>query len=180
LKENELGVLQKRFRDKRTLNDIGKEYGLSGERIRQIEYTALSKLRKPELKTLIIAAPYIEMLQERIKNQNLERERDSAIKAMEEFNNKLAEVKSTHKEFGIVDIMSTPIEELGLSYRSFNRLYLSRKKTIGDVAIMSKQELIKVKNLGIESATEIMSVLETYGITLRDDLRGIKNVKNIL
>lgn len=47
LESDMAAVLRQKYQDKRTLKEIGKSLGVSGERARQIEYKALRKLRIP-------------------------------------------------------------------------------------------------------------------------------------
>ncbi len=52
LTEREAKVLMARFYDVKTLRQIGKEWGVNGERIRQIQSKAIRKLRHPARKPL--------------------------------------------------------------------------------------------------------------------------------
>jgi len=56
-----------------------------------------------------------------------------------------------------------PIEELGLSARSFNCLDRSDLKFIGEIVMMSQNDLKNVKNLGKKSYEEIVEKLEEAG-----------------
>lgn len=56
-----------------------------------------------------------------------------------------------------------PIEELGLSARSFNCLDRSDLKLIGEIVMMSQNDLKNVKNLGKKSYEEIVEKLEEAG-----------------
>jgi len=62
------------------------------------------------------------------------------------------------------------IEELGLSARSFNCLDRSSIKYIGEIVMMSQNDLKNVKNLGKKSFEEIVEKIEEYGFAVGADL----------
>ncbi|MDQ1263542.1 MAG: DNA-directed polymerase subunit alpha [Campylobacterota bacterium] len=62
------------------------------------------------------------------------------------------------------------IDSLGLSARSFNCLDRSNIKLIGEIALMSTNDLKNVKNLGKKSYDEIVEKLQEYGYEVGGDL----------
>jgi DNA-directed RNA polymerase subunit alpha len=62
------------------------------------------------------------------------------------------------------------IDELGLSARSFNCLDRSNIKHIGEIVMMSQNDLKNVKNLGKKSFEEIIEKIEEYGFSVGADL----------
>ena len=66
------------------------------------------------------------------------------------------------------------VDELGLSARSFNCLDRSEIKLVGEIALMSTNDLKNVKNLGKKSYEEIVEKLSEFGFEvgaeLSDDL----------
>ncbi|RLA71518.1 MAG: DNA-directed RNA polymerase subunit alpha [Epsilonproteobacteria bacterium] len=66
--------------------------------------------------------------------------------------------------------LAAHIDELGLSARSFNCLDRSNIKYIGEIALMSQNDLKNVKNLGKKSFEEIVEKLEEYGFAVGADL----------
>jgi len=70
--------------------------------------------------------------------------------------------------------LTTNIDSLGLSARSFNCLDRSSIKLIGEIALMSTNDLKNVKNLGKKSYDEIVEKLQEFGFevggTLADDV----------
>jgi DNA-directed RNA polymerase subunit alpha len=63
-----------------------------------------------------------------------------------------------------------PIDTLGLSARSFNCLDRSNIKYIGEIVLMSTNDLKNVKNLGKKSYDEIVDKLSEYGFEVGSDL----------
>lgn len=70
--------------------------------------------------------------------------------------------------------LTARIEDLGLSARSFNCLDRSDIKMIGEIVLMSENDLKNVKNLGKKSFEEILEKVQEYGFAvgaeLSDDL----------
>jgi len=62
------------------------------------------------------------------------------------------------------------IEELGLSARSFNCLDRSNIKYIGEIVMMSQNDLKEVKNLGKKSFEEILEKINEYGYAVGQEL----------
>ena len=64
----------------------------------------------------------------------------------------------------------THIDSLGLSARSFNCLDRSDIKLVGEIALMSQNDLKNVKNLGKKSYDEIVEKLQEFGYAVGADL----------
>ncbi|MGL5902255.1 MAG: DNA-directed RNA polymerase subunit alpha C-terminal domain-containing protein, partial [Cetobacterium sp.] len=64
------------------------------------------------------------------------------------------------------DIMNTRIEELDLTVRSFNCLKKAGIEEVGQLAKMSMNELLKIKNLGRKSLDEILEKMKELGFDL--------------
>ena len=66
--------------------------------------------------------------------------------------------------------LMTSIDDLGLSARSFNCLDRSNIKVVGEISMMSQNDLKNVKNLGKKSFDEIVEKLEEFGFAVGADL----------
>lgn len=66
-------------------------------------------------------------------------------------------------------LMSRGVRDLELSIRSENCLLRGGIHTIGDLVARSKEDLLKIRNLGKISLREIEEKMEKYGISLVDD-----------
>ncbi len=66
--------------------------------------------------------------------------------------------------------LTTNIDSLGLSARSFNCLDRSDIKLIGEITLMSHNDLKNVKNLGKKSYDEIVEKVQEYGFAVGADL----------
>jgi len=66
--------------------------------------------------------------------------------------------------------LSAHIDSLGLSARSFNCLDRSNIKLIGEIVLMSHNDLKNVKNLGKKSYDEIVDKMQEFGFAVGSDL----------
>jgi DNA-directed RNA polymerase subunit alpha len=66
--------------------------------------------------------------------------------------------------------LGAKIEELGLSARSFNCLDRSSIKYIGEIVLMSQNDLKDVKNLGKKSFEEILEKITEFGYVVGQEL----------
>lgn len=67
------------------------------------------------------------------------------------------------------DVMNIKIEELDLTVRSFNCLKKAGIEEVGQLARMSLNELLKIKNLGRKSLEEILEKMKELGFDLADN-----------
>jgi DNA-directed RNA polymerase subunit alpha len=74
------------------------------------------------------------------------------------------------------DILSKSVTELELSVRSFNCLKSSNINTIGELLKYDRDSLMKIKNFGKKSLTEISEKLQLYGLSLNQKEEGEINV----
>ncbi len=64
-----------------------------------------------------------------------------------------------------------PVEDLELTVRSYNCLKREGVDTIGQLATMTEEELMNIRNLGMKSVDEIRSKLLEYGYSLESEGR---------
>lgn len=166
LLDRESDILRKRYRDKMTLQAIGKVYSICQERVRQIEAKALRKMRHPVRSNMMKAVPLAAVIEQEIKYQKMSVEYASLVKAFEAATAKpvLPEVISPLSE--LADLMQTPIDDLGLSVRTHHALRRAGKETLRDIAEMSRGELARIRNLGAKSLDEVIECLKQHGIEL--------------
>ncbi|MBI4778105.1 DNA-directed RNA polymerase subunit alpha [Candidatus Desantisbacteria bacterium] len=70
------------------------------------------------------------------------------------------------EEERIKALLRMPVEELELSVRSANCLKSSELNTIGELITKTEQEMLKTRNFGKKSLTEIKEKLTLYNLTL--------------
>lgn len=67
-------------------------------------------------------------------------------------------------------ILKTPIDELELSVRSHNVLRSGNIQTLGDLVRMEISQIMKLKNFGRKSLSELTEIVEEYGLTFGMDV----------
>lgn len=74
-------------------------------------------------------------------------------------------VETPSKEDDLGKILSRSVEELELSVRSANCLKNAGITTIGELIKKTEAEMLKTKNFGRKSLSEIKDILNEYGLT---------------
>ncbi len=76
------------------------------------------------------------------------------------------EEEEEEEDLAFKEIVTKPISELELSVRSANCLEAANIKTIGDLVQKTEAQMLKYKNFGKKSLTEIQSILSGMGLAL--------------
>jgi len=161
LSERENKVLELRYGRNYTLEDTGKELGVTRERIRQVEAKAIRKLRHPTILRSMSVVPYD-------KYQSLLYENEIMKKCLEDNQNEnLKSLGSGEITLEKLDIYSKPIEYLEISIRTFNCLRRKGIRTVKDIVDYAEEHngnLGEIRNLGRKSVLEIDGKLKMFGI----------------
>lgn len=179
LTERECKVLKYRFgfeEDPKTLEEIGNILSVSGDRIRQIEAKALRKLRYPS------------KLKKLLPNYELRIQALQEIEPMVKYEEELAKKENEKLDKRInttpIDYSTIDIDELELSARSYNSLKRARIHNLKQLANLSTDDLMKIRNLGRKALEEIMSATKNkFGIIIKDeaemDSPSIESLKSL-
>lgn len=65
-------------------------------------------------------------------------------------------------------LLDMPIEDMDLSVRSYNCLKRANINTVEDLTKKSREDMLKVRNLGLKSIDEVFEKLTEYGLNFRD------------
>ena len=160
LTERESDVLVCLYRDKMTLEDVGKKYHVTRERIRQIEAKAVRKLRHPTRSKAMRAVKYSDFMDLQNKYNILE----------EEYRYFVENGCTVEEAEEIKDIRDKSIDELDLSVRSYNCLKRAGIETIGQLISKSFEEIARIRNLGKRSTSEIKDKLMQYGLGFTEEV----------
>lgn len=159
LKPKEKYVLDRRYNHNETLQKIGDDLGFSREYIRQIEYRTIYKLTTPRA----ISEIFCSDLNEKI--QQLREEKEKIIKQyMEEIEVLPQELEEEKWKKSLVN---KNISELELSVRSNNCLRRAKIYTIGDLAQKTREDLMRIRNLGWRSLNEIVDKMHKLGFKIK-------------
>lgn len=162
LSERETKVLELMYGYGYTLEECGKEFGVTRERIRQIRAKTLRKLRNPKYLKEMRVVPFTEYMQ----NIGALQEANYHV---EQLTTKLNEISSTNlnaeETIEKVSIESKLIESMDLSVRSYNGLKRAGINTVGDIIkAIQEDKLEDVRNLGKRSIAEIKEKLNSLGV----------------
>lgn len=138
------GLLDSKFR---TLEEVGKEFGVTRERIRGIEGQALRKLRHPSRKYVLLGASW-----------------QIAVQEAKQMGEKLLLRKSEEMEKDRQPVSYVEVENMGLPTRVYNALLRHGYKYVYDLIKAPDYELLRVRNLGLKSVKMIRYAIDKLGI----------------
>ena len=170
LTDRERKVLEQRFKDKLTLEQVAKNFEITRERIRQIEAKALRKLRHPSRMAKMKAYTYYDVVKHNEDYNAIKEENKNLEKAISLYTKKQINAEELEVMANIADVRNIRLEELELSVRTYNCLKRIGIFDLGEITDMTLEELSKVRNLGKKSLEEVLRKLKEYGI----ELNGIK------
>lgn len=170
LHPRERRALELYFEEEKTLKEIGKEFGVTQERIRQIVSKAIRKMRNPIRVKLIRNGPKMQEL------QRLEQIEAEIVARKERINERLAELEQLENQANdkmedlrqrTAKTLVDRIDDLDLSVRSYNCLRRANCDTITQIIdLFENGKIFGVRNLGKKSIAEIIDrISETYPIT---------------
>lgn len=170
LTERENKVLQMRYEWRMPLEEVGKEFGVTKERIRQIEAKAIRKLSFQYRKGTILCVSKEELRKaqneaERYKKkaERLQAELDKIRNIAHEQREQIEEVNKNR------DLLAELIDVLDLSVRSYHCCIRAGIYTIGDLCGKTYTQMKGVRNMGKKSLQEIENKMHEYGLAFRPE-----------
>lgn len=79
----------------------------------------------------------------------------------------LGNTETRNKFFKRSDILKTHRNELNISVRLYNCLRCADIETLGDLVMYKELDLMRFRNFGTRSLTEVKNLLQEYGLTLK-------------
>ena len=174
LSERERQIVEMRWRDKRTYDDIGRVFNVTRERVRQVEHKAFRKMFYPSqaLRYAVVSnAEYAKLKREK---EDIElhfhwflQHGDYTVKMPPEVNDSLAAFKYEPKD----PDTHVPIANMDLSVRAYNCLQRAGYHTLYDILQIPDERTLRViRNLGARSMQEIVDKVHSYNLKFKWEL----------
>lgn len=172
LNEKEEDVIRKRYFEHKQYVDISKEYDVTGERIKQIERSALRKLRDPHTLSYLKLG---EAFYRDCKKVALEKEvlaEQKRLKTMQELTDEYSIIQASEEELlkkfpelnldSSSELVFVSVYELGLSTRALRCLIRSGIDTVRDLGMRNAYDLLQLRNLGRSCVVEIADAYDSF------------------
>ena len=169
LTEREKQVLDMRYRYGMTLEDVGRGFNVTRERIRQIEAKAFRKLRHPGRLANYACVPYKLYKREVEARMKAEERLDWFLQHAEyrvrmeaDADGELVEEPLPFPKFPI----QRDIDSLNFTVRTYNCLARAKVRTVRQIVEMGEHELCSIRNLGRKSLEEIEDKIHELGLKM--------------
>ena len=161
-----------------TYEVVGERFGLTRERIRQIAEKAIRRSR--DLTTIQERLDLVTKYEEDItmlKSDNkrlreLVRKQDEEDKWKSEMSEE-ERIKYIKEHDEMCKLLSTRLVDCDLTVRSLNCLMAGDVETIGDLARIKPQDLLKFRNFGKKSLVELRDLLDAHDLSFGMDVDKI-------
>ena len=186
LNPRERKVIKERWLGEQRLDDVAKHFGITRERVRQIEAKAMRRLRQPKRYRLLKygRAKYDEFQKMReyyskdfvsdyvsqLESEARDKIEYNDVKALYDLRDDINNYISKLEEKGVGDPRhEMTIEEMDLSVRTYNCLRKAGYKYAKDLEGKAYSQIIKIRNLGRCSFEELLAKCSDLGINLLED-----------
>ena len=163
--DREEKIIRLYYIDGKTFEEIGKEFGTTRERIKQIHAKAIEKLKL--FKKYFYVGKWCSM--EELAKEEYQKylETQKSFRTYESAKQYILQYESGT----FLPLKEQKIENLDLSMRTYNCLKRAGIRTIGDLLNFSYYDLIKIRNLGRKSMKEILDTIHDLGLKFRGEQR---------
>ena len=174
LTERERNVIKCRFVDAMTFENTARIFGVTKERIRQVEAKALRKLRHPSRLKYLTKGLF--GIVEEIKTDYYRKFADLEAKLIElcKVNEKSADTIIEEHNLLKRKYKADDIKSVNFSVRTLNCLRRANITTISELATLTYDEITRIRNLGRKSIQEIINKLCEYGYEVNYTAYGRK------
>lgn len=155
----DIAIIEDVFIKKQTIDKVADKNNITKERLKQIinkstrkSIRFIEKLKKDEELTKQIAEKEVHL-------QNL----NNLIKQLE------SETIKSAGDLKNLQLLSTPINELDISVRAFICLKSAEIQTLGDLIQINSSDLLKIRNMGKKTQTEIIEVVHGFKLRFKNE-----------
>lgn len=171
LTEREQKIIDMRFHMGLTLEQTGKEFGVSRDRIRQIEEKAIRKLRHPRFYKEWKMVQQKEVWEAKGEASGLLLENAAMRHKLIEIarilgKDYIPEMPDPEPEQKPKTDLDMTIDELELSVRSYNCCARAGYNKVGDFVGKTAEDLARIRNLGRKSIEEVIAKLREHGVVI--------------
>ena len=167
LTERENKVLQMRYQWGMTLEEAGKECGVTRERIRQVEAKAIRKLRFQQHKGTFRCVPEAELREAQGEAEHYKAQAEYLQAELDKIRNITPAQREEAEQKGA--LLEASIETLDLSVRAYNCCKRAGINTLGDLSMKTLDDMYHVRNLGRRSLQEIEQKMAEYGLRFKPE-----------
>lgn len=165
-------VILGHYKEGKTYEQIGKELGVTRERVRQMEARSLRQMRNPKCRALLSlgVAEYISQIRITATESSANKQISAATEAIKIVADRLSKITgddeiSVMMEKKLMNSnLTLTIAELELSVRTYNALSRAGLKTVE--AILNYGDLSRVRNLGERCLAEITQKIRDLGFDI--------------
>ena len=177
LTEREEIILMRRYMDGQTLEEVGRQFGVTRSRIREVEVKALRKLRHPSSAKILKdgVEKYMTDYMDSLRQDADQRVEDFVRTWVEEHpDGHAASADELLAQDALDRSLTMTVEELDLSVRAYNCLKRAGCETVNDLVTMARTHgldgFMGIRNLGRQSMEEIFAAVKARtGIDLRKE-----------
>lgn len=167
--DEEKAIIDRLYKECDGLEDVAETIGKSIERVRQKREKIFKKLRSRNHRCYMVYGDSYWFNEHELREKVL---RDVYYEKLTKELHRLDDLISYRKAI----LSGTPIpareitlEELDLSVRAYNCLYRAGCRTLGEVAAMTENQCMQIRNLGYRAFTEIKLALKEHGYRFRKE-----------
>lgn len=165
-------VIIGRYKDGKSYDQLGSEFGVTRERIRQIETKALRQMRTPKCKELLSIgiADYISQMRISTAESAVSKQISAATEVFKIVADRLAKITGDDEVAVMMEKerlnsrRTITTDNMGLSVRTFNVLARAGLRNVDD--ILNFGDLRNVQNIGQKSLDEIVQKLRNLGFEI--------------
>lgn len=178
MSDDEKVIINLLYKDCGTLEETAKTLGKSVERIRQKRSRIFAKLRSRNHRCYMVYGDNYWFNEHNLRDRVLnDVYTEKLTKELARLDDLISYRKAVLKGVPI-PTREIALEDLNLSVRAYNCLFRAGCRTLGEVAAMTENQCMQIRNLGLIAFREVKDALKTHGYRFRKEEENITNEKD--